>query len=628
MDNEKKVIDELKEYREKLSKLTEEEQKQRDLYLKQLADGTLQGPPVGMPSIDKVWLKYYPDDKIIADVPKYTIYKYRYEKNKDYNNDVALNYFGVKITNKQYEQKIEQTAKALKNMGIKKGDVISVCSVNTPETGYLLYAANKIGAIVDFFDPRTNANGIRDILNKTESKTLFILDKFVGATKSWTENTKVENVICISPYDSLSPVAKKLVMFKRENKVEAKKVNEKIKNLKEKYRIDKWNQFIDNGKYEKKIVPVEYEENAVAAIVHTGGTTGSPKGVNLTNENFIALCLNYQAIDFDIQRQDKFLNILVPWVAYGLVFTFFVTSCLNLEHILIPSFSPEMLPKLILKHKPNHILGIPAYFEKLLSDKTLVGKDLSFLKLVASGGDHISPDLENKLNEFLKEHNSASKFVKGYGMTEVSSSAATNLKQFNEVSSVGAPLAKNIISIFDPETQKEKGYGEKGEICIQTPTMMKGYDDPSKDESVIKIHEDGSKWVHSGDIGYMTKDGGIYVIDRMKRMIIRKGFKVYPFEIENVITSHPGVDFCTVVGIPNDEDVHTPKAFMVLNEKYIGQEEIVLDEVKKLLKENLPEYEIPYTDDYEIRESIPHTNLGKVDFNALLKEETSKKKRK
>ena len=246
---------------------------------------------------------------------------------------------------------------------------------------------------------------------------------------------------------------------------------------------------------------------------------------------------------------------------------------------------------------------------------------------MASGGDHISPDLENKLNEFLKEHNSATKFVKGYGMTEVSSSVATNLKQFNEVSSVGAPLAKNVISIFDPETQEEKGYGEKGEICIQSPTTMKGYDDPSKDELVIKTHEDGSKWVHSGDIGYMTKDGGIYIIDRMKRMIIRKGFKVYPFEIENVITSHPGVDFCTVVGIPNEEDVHTPKAFIVLNEKYIGQEEIVIDEVKQLLKENLPEYEIPYDNDYEIRDSIPHTNLGKVDFNALLEEEVSKKRK-
>lgn len=627
-NNKQNIIDELKEYREKLSSLTEEEQKQRDLYLKQLADGTLQGPPTGYSSIDKQWLKFYDAENIISDIPKKTIYQFRYEQNKEFPNDVALNYFGLKISNKTYEKKIDETAKALKSLGVEKGDIISICSVNTPETGYLMYAANKIGAIVDLFDPRTNQAGVKNYIEKSNSKYLFVLDNFLDNMYESVQDTSIEKIIHISPYDSIPSLFRILNSLKKKNEkeqLENDRINNVVEKLEKNKNVINWKTFIGNRNKHQIITPVDYEENAVAAIVHTGGTTGLPKGVQLTNENFIAEYLNYKAVDFDLARNDKFLDILVPWVAYGLVFTFFVASCLNLEHILIPSFSPEMLPQLLLKYKPNQILGIPAYYEKLLDSELMKGQDLSHLKLVASGGDHISPDLEVKLNNFLEEHNSKAKFVKGYGMTELSSSACTCLENVNEISSVGVPLVKNSISIFDPETLEEKKYNERGEICIKSPTMMKGYDDVEKNNGVMVKHNDGDIWIHSGDIGYMTENGTLFIVDRIKRMIIRKGFKVYPVEIEKVITSHPAIDSCAVVGIPNIEDVNTPKAFMVLNKEYKEKEEFILNEVKKLLVENLPEYEIPYDSDYEFIDSIPHTSLGKVDFKKLIEESKEEK---
>lgn len=625
MEEKEKTLDELKEYRKQLSTLTEEEQKERDLYLKKLADGTLQGPPTGKPSIDKQWLKYYSDDSISSEISKKTIYQYRYDKNKDFPKDTALNYFGIKISNNMLEKKIEETAKSMLNMGIKKGDILSVCTINTPETAYLLYAANKIGAIVDLFDPRTNKEGISNYLEQSKSKYFFVLDNFMPFMYDYVQNTSVEQIIHISPYDSIPKVIRLTQKLKKqtiEEQEENKKIQNKLNDIKDNKNIYNWDEFIGLGAYESDINPVEYEENSIAAIVHTGGTTGLPKGVQLTNENFIAQYLNYNAVDFELLRQDKFLDILVPWVAYGLVFSFFVTSTLNLEHILVPSFSPEQLPDLILKYKPNQILGIPAYYESLLTSEKMKGKDLSFLKCVGSGGDHVSPKLEQQLNDFLKEHNSDSKFVKGYGMTELSSSAVTCLKSLNEISSVGAPLVKNNVGIFDPNTGKELGYNVKGEICIKSPTMMKSYVDSSKNDSVFKKHEDGTNWIHSGDIGYMTEQGSVFVVDRIKKMIIRKGFKVYPIEIEKAISSHYAVDGCAVVGIPHEDDINTPKAFIVINEKYKGREEEMLLEILNVLRQRLPEYEIPYENDYEFIEKIPHTALGKVDFKKLTEKET------
>ncbi len=623
-----KTIDELKEYKEKLAKLTEEEKEQRDLYLKKLTDGTLQGPPTGYSSIDKQWLKYYEDDKLNQNIESNSIYEYRKNKNKGFEKNISLNYMGLKITNRKFDYKIEETAKALKKIGIKKGDIISLCSVCTPETGYLLYAANKLGAIVDLFDPRTSKIGIEKYFESSKSKYFFVLDNFLGDMYDKSKNTSVEKIIHISPYDSFPKIVKILISLRKKTQDEIEeetKINKIISTLEDNSsNILSWNKFILNVSQEKEVKTEKSTKDDVAAIVHTGGTTGLPKGVKLTNGNFIAQYLNYSSLDFDLKANDKYLDVLVPWVAYGLVFSFFVTSCLNLEHILIPSFIPENMPELILKYKPNQILGIPRYYESLINNPKMEGKDLSFLKCMGSGGDHISPDLEEKLNIFLKEHNSESKFVKGYGMTELSSSVCTCLKNINEIGSVGVPLVNNIIAIFDPDTMIEKKYNELGEICIKSPTMMKSYDDVTKNDSIMKKHNDGTIWIHSGDIGYMTSNGCLFVVDRIKRMVIRQGFKVYPSEIEKVITSHPAIDFCTVVGIPNKNDVHTPKAYMVLNSEYIGHEEQVINEIKQMLKENLPDYEIPYDDDYEFRKSIPHTSLGKVDFQALIDENKSR----
>lgn len=555
----------------------------------------------GFPSIDKPWLKYY-NSKSYHENLNVSIYDFWHQISEQAYDANVMNYCGHKISNRVMDANIHKVAQALSSLGVQNGDVISICAINIPEIAYLLFGANLLGAIVDLFDPRTNEDGVKKYLSLSKSKYLFVLDDLVGLTK-YTMDSSVEYIIHISPYDSLNAGAKMLTSIKRKKTISH---NPNVKYM-------SWKDFVKKGNdHEFERFDTDNYEHAVVAIVHTGGTTGVPKGVMLTNGNLIAEYYNYQALDFDFQKGDVYLNILVPWVAYGLVFCFFVVFCLGFESVLVPLFESDMITKLILKYKPAQILGIPAYYENLLHDERLNGKDLSFIKCLGLGGDAMSAQKEEAFNAFLKEHNSDSRIVKGYGMTELSSSACTCIKNVNKIGSVGIPLINNVISIFDSNTYEEKKYGELGEVCICSPTMMKGYD-CEDNSTVMKEHSDGKIWIHSGDIGYMDEDGCLFIVDRIKRMIIRKGFKVYPSEIEKVVLRVPSVDFCVVVAKEHAEDVHTPFVYIVLKEK----KDNVISDIFNLLKKELPEYEVPYETDIEIIDQIPYTKLGKVDYKKL-----------
>ena len=556
----------------------------------------------GYPSVDKPWLKYYDSASEQGNL-NISIYDFWHNFAKERYDDTVINYCGNKISNRIMDEKIIAVARSLSTIGVKSGDVISVCTINIPEVAYLLYGASVLGAVVDLFDPRTNEDGVKKYLSVSNSKYMFVLDDLINITQ-YTVGSAVQYIVHISPYESLAK-GKKIIASVNRKKVYCK--NKKAIFI-------SWKEFIKNG-YLKDIKRVTASncKDEVVAIVHTGGTTGVPKGVKLTNGNFIAEYYNYKALDFDYKSGDVFLNILVPWVAYGMVFGFFVVYCLDFKTALIPVFSPEMITKLVLKYKPAQVLGIPAYYEQLLNDKRLIGKDLSFIKCLGSGGDSISIQKEELFNKFLQEHNSNSKFVKGYGMTELSSSVCTCTQSVNKLGSVGIPLINNTIAIFDSETYEEKKYGEIGEVCICSPTMMKGYDCEENNHTVMKQHADGKVWIHSGDVGYMDADGCLFIVDRIKRMIIRKGFKVYPSEIEKVVMKVSQIDSCVVVAKEHTDDVHTPFIFIVLK----GENVDVFDEVFERLERELPGYEIPYETDIKIIKKIPHTKLGKVDYKKL-----------
>lgn len=619
MDN----IEQLKEYRKKLSMLSEEEKKLRDLYLKKISEGSLQGTMTGFPSLDKPWLKYYTSEQINVNLPKTSVYKYLYNQNRKFLGRSALNYYGRKVSFFELFNKIEETAKALKQIGVKENEIVTISMPNTPEAVYLFYAISKIGAIANMVDPRTSSEGIKKYIEEVESKKVIVVDSYYNKVNNLTETGQIDQIIVVSPAESL-PIGLKLG-YKTKEFIESLKDKSKDNEYNEKTMI--WNDFITNGANYSLNTEVEFISNRPLVIEHTGGTTGQPKGVILSNENINAVAVQSVLTGIDMQREHNWLDIMPTFIAYGVGMGLHLPLTIGMETILIPQFDPKKFDILIDKYKPIHMVGVPSYWGTIINSKKLSKKDLSYIIAPTVGGDTMDTTLEKESNKFLKEHNCSSKITKGYGMTEVTGGVAGTVDANNEIGSVGIPFVQTNISIFEPETETELGYGQDGEICISGPNTMLGYyNNEQATNQVLKIHSDGRIWVHTGDIGHITQNGNIYVVDRLKRMIIRyDGFKIFPSIIENVLCTHYAVETCKVVSIPdiNHSQGKLPKAHVVLKPEFKENSQKIMFELKKLCSEQLPEYVQPV--DYKFRDKLPLTPVGKIDYLALESEDSNTK---
>lgn len=569
----------------------------------------------GFASQDKPWLKYYTDEQISEIAPKMTVYECMRANNKDHLDDIAFEYYGNKIIYRKLFSNIDKAQKSFEEMGVKKGDIVTICSITTPEIIYSFYALNKIGAISNMIDVRYTKQAIEEFLNEVESKYFITLDICYPKIEDILDKTKVEKTILVSPINSIPKLLK--VGAKISDFVKGKKLSIPYSES-----IIDWNNFI----YDKDITntnSVSFDENQPVAIVHTGGTTGIPKGVLLSNENFVNAAIQIKNSSVKADRNYKFLNIMPPFIAYGIVLGLNTPITLGWNTTVIPQFDANKFDELLMKHKPNGIMGVPAYWQTVMKSKKMQTEDLSYVKNILLGGDRINPEFEKKLNKFLLEHNCDAGVGKGYSMTEASACATFSTKEANELDSVGIPLTKTVISIFEPGTTKELPYNEVGEICIKTPTMMLKYFGKEEETNNVKVMHDDGYWIHSGDLGYINENGILFVKDRIKRMIIRSGFKVFPSEIENLFIKHPYVESCAVVGIPDEVDVTAPKACVVLKEEYKNQTEETKAQLLDMFENStLPPYFKPIK--FDFRDKLPLTDIGKVDFVSLQEEEKNK----
>ena len=613
--------DTLIKLKEQLSELSYLEEKQRDLYLKQLLEGKIQGPLTGHPSIDKPWLKYYTDEQIKTDMPQMSAYKYLFEQNKKYLSRTALSYYGRKITFDEFFTKIEETSKALKTIGVKENDIVTISMPNTPEAAYLFYAMSKIGAVANMVDPRTSAEGLKKYIKEVESDLVIIVDSYYNKIKDLRKTEKVKQIVAISPSESLP--------FGLNLGYRAKEFIEGLKNSEKKIVLEdgtiNWSQFIENGKEYKLNTEAEFKSNRPLVIEHTGGTTGIPKGVVLSNENINAVALQSVLTGIDMQREHNWMDIMPTFIAYGVGMGLHLPLTIGMETILVPQFDPAKFDELLVKYKPIHMVGVPSYWGTIIKSKKLANKDLSYIIAPTVGGDAMDHTLEQQANDYLKEHNCSSKITKGYGMTEVTGGVSGTVDKNNHIGSVGIPFVKTTISIFEPDTEDELMYGMDGEVCITGPNTMIGYfKNLEATNKMLKKHKDGKVWVHTGDIGHINEDGSLFIVDRIKRMMIRyDGFKIFPSLIENVIGTHEAVDSCKVVAIADQEHSQgkLPKAHIVLKSQYKGEEEMIMEQIKLLCLEQLPEYVQPV--DYKFRESLPLTSVGKIDYISLEKEDAN-----
>ena len=607
--------------KEKLSLLSEEEKKQRDLYLRKLANGELQGPPVGYPSIDKPWLKWYEESFVEKKYESKLNNSVSQELSKLYSkfsHDIAISYFGKNILYSELKEKSEQFAKGLLKLGVNPGDIVTICVPCVPEFAYFFDAINRVGAISNWIDFRI---GRDELIASFKDINSNIIITFGGVDQKVNEAIEIHNsdisctafnhIIKINPSDSMINPMKMILLLKEHFSSKQSELIKKITIPLKQFVMD-----VDDIRLPK----LENLGDSPAAIVYTGGTTGRSKGVILTNNNLNSLVDNYNHSSLQLNETDSFLHFLPPWTAYGIAIYYFVLSR-GMECKFIPKLDPSTYDRLIKREKPSSTTGIPKNLEILVNSKYISqNDDLSFFKYVGVGADSLSEQLELESNLFLKNHNSPASVSKGYGMTETCATFTTTSDGINKVKSVGIPFYRNEIMIYNNDTNCEVQTGQYGEILMSGPSVMKGYYNNTEETSnVLKTH-DGKIWMHSGDIGYIDEDGFLYIIGREKKMFVRSGFKLFSSEIENAVSHHDAVKNVCAVGVENEFEGSVPVVSIVLKEKYSGKglENTIIHEINEICKSKLYEYYFPIN--YRIVDELPYTRNGKVDFKKIKKE--------
>lgn len=559
------------------------------------------------PSQEKPWMKYYSEKARSTPLPQRTIYNYMKECNQANLDTTAVYYYGAKISYRELIRRTEEAADAFAGLGIRQGDLVSFVSVAVPETICSIYALNKLGATANMIDPRMDIDSIRRMILESGSRTVVIIDIAFPKLKAIMADVAQENIIVQSAARSLTPIKRlaKTLTTKTDVPYGGSIIN--------------WDTFLEKG---KGVTAQEapYVGDAVAAITHTGGTTGFPKGVMLTNDSMNAAAFNFQNAGLHQDKGDGFLGIIPVFTSYGMVCGMHMPLCMRFKLIPIPAFVPAKMGKLVRQFRPNHMIATPAFYEMMMDSKDVKGLDLSFLITMGSGGDTMNEGLEHKLSEFMKAHKIPYPLAQGYGMSEVSAAASFCVNDIYKNSSVGIPSITTTIGVFDPDTGEELGYNEQGEVCITGPSMMKGYyNRPEETDIVMRKHSDGQIWIHSGDIGYIDEDGFVFIIGRVKRMITRfDGHKVFPVNIESMVSEREEVHNCCVIGV--DDLGHGQGQYplvMVELAEGIDREKAcreIFVECQARLEERGKPVAVLAVD------QIPLTGAGKNDYRALEKE--------
>lgn len=558
-------------------------------------------------TIKKPWLSYYSRKERKIKFTNKSIYNYLYSNVSDSLEYNAINYFGNRITYNDFFKEIDKVSKSLIYLNVKKGDIVTICMPNTPQALATFYACNKIGAVSDMIHPLSASNEIKNYLLESKSKILFLYDDCYEKIIDIIDDTYVEKTVLLSVKDSMPKLLKLGYTLTQDFKI--------IKPSKKDDNYLRWTDFISLSYKVNETINVKVMPKDLAVILHSGGTTGTPKGIMISNYSFNALAQQGGVAVFNSRPKDKILTILPIFHGFGLCVCCHCPLTLKIELILMPQFDNKRFYNNIQKYHPNIIAGVPTIFDAMVTNDLYKDVDFSNLKYMISGGDYLTVKMEDRINDFLKKHKASISISKGYGMTECVAAAAYTFEGTNEKGSIGIPMVGNEFCICNPNSTKKLPFDTEGEICITGPTIMMGYlNDKNETRNVLKKHSDGKIWLHTGDLGYINKNGIIYFTQRLKRMIVSSGFNVYPSIIEQVILKNSNVKSCCVIGVPHKYKVQVAKAFIILNDK-VDDSFKTLSSIKKTCRDNLAEYSVPKY--FEFMQSFPKTIMGKVDYKKL-----------
>ena len=534
------------------------------------------------------------------------------EKHPD---NVAFDFMGRPTTYRRLIQKIEQCARALKTIGVREGDRVTIAMPNCPQAICVFYAVNLIGGIANMIHPLSAEKEIEFYLNESESVTAITLDQFYHKFESIRQNTKVVNIVLASVKDELSQPIKAGYMLTEGRKMEK---------IPSDAPVIRWKKFLSLGRFCFYNYRVARKAEDPAVILYSGGTTGTTKGIVLTNRNFNALGQQVIAANPMFRVGDKMLAAMPLFHGFGLGVCIHTMLSQGGRCILVPRFTAKSYAKLITKYKCNFIAGVPTLYEALLRLPSMEKANLSSLKGVFSGGDSLSVELKKKLDKFLYDHKAVIQVREGYGTTETVTACCLTPPHMFKEGSIGLPFPDTFIKIVEPGTDKELPYGEEGEILLAGPTVMKEYmNHPDETAQTLRTHGDGLTWVYTGDLGVMDSEGFIYFHGRAKRMIISSGYNIYPGQLENILDAHPKVQMSCIIGVPDPYRMQKVKAFVKLAADVPASKE-TLDELMAYCRRNIAKYALPY--DIEFRDDLPKTLVGKVAYRKLEEEELAKMK--
>lgn len=560
------------------------------------------------------WLKSLGDIPSHIDYFSGTMYEAVEKIANKYPRNIAYDFMGKSTTYKQFIEDINTCARSLRTIGVTEGSKVTIAMPNCPQGICMFYAVNLIGAVSNMIHPLSSENEIEFYIRESESETVVTLDQFYGKIEAIRNRINVKNVIIARIRDALSGPLKYGYMLTEGRKIA------KIPNSAP---VIMWDKFVSIGKTRFHDYKVKRSSDDPAVILYSGGTTGTTKGILLTNGNFNALGEQILATNPMFRPGDTMLAAMPLFHGFGLGVCVHTMLSQGGRCILVPRFTPESYSKLITKYKCNFIAGVPTLFEALLRLPSFDKAKLPFLKGVFSGGDSLSIELKKKLDRFLYDHHATIQVREGYGTTEtVTACCLTPVNHFKE-GSIGIPFPDTFIKIVKPGTDEELPYGEEGEILLAGPTVMKEYiNHPEETAATLRKHDDGHTWVYTGDLGVMDDEGFVYFKGRSKRMIITSGYNVYPAQLENILDANELVSMSCVIGVPDPYRMERVKAFIVLKNGVEKSDE-TLKRIKEYCSKNIARYAMPR--EIEFRDELPKTLVGKVAYRKLEEEEKEKR---
>ena len=562
------------------------------------------------------WLKYYGSTPASLEYPHKTMYELVAAAAKKYPDHTAYIFMGKKTSYTEFLKRIHAAAKGLYKMGIRKGDKVTICMANTPQALDCFYALNRIGAIPNMIHPLSAAQEIAFYLNFSGSKAILTLDQFYEKVASIQPQLKNPTTILIAKVADELPIPLNVLYPMTKAARAVKKLPKTGYTL--------WYDMVRAGK-DVKLPPIENRYDECGAILYSGGTTGTTKGIMLSNLNFNALALQtIGASGFTAEAiaDMKMLSVMPVFHGFGLGIGIHLPLVAGATCILIPQFNVKIYAETLVKQKPNLIPGVPTLFEALLRADNLEGADLSFLKGIFSGGDSLSPELKKKVDAFLKDHGCTEQIREGYGTTECVTASCLTPKDYARQGSIGVPFPDTFYKIVEPGTTNEVEANIEGEICISGPTVMLGYmDNPEETKQTLRRHYDGRIWLHTGDLGHMDQDGFVYFRQRIKRMIVTSGYNVYPSQLENIIDANEKVLISCVIGVKDPYRVQKVKAYVVPMPGVEPTEELK-KEILDYCSGRIAKYAMPR--EIEFRKELPKTLVGKVAYRVLEEEANAK----